>query len=115
MTSSTTKSLLLAGALSCAAAPACVAQMYSGYWVVGHGATHTCEIVNSNPIIDYNVGSFGTGPYQSASDARLARATINACPKDDPASAGYRLPQAGYGLPEAGYGVPEEGAPDDPD
>jgi hypothetical protein len=114
MKSSTTKSLLLAGALTCAAAPACVAQTYSGYWVVGHGATHTCEIVTSNPIIDYNVGSFGTGPYRSPDDARLARSTIGACPKDDPASAGDRVPHAGYGVPPAGYGVPEEGAPDDP-
>ena len=106
MKSLTMKSLLLAGALTCAAAP-CVAQMYSGYWVVGHGATHTCDIVSSNPTIDYNVGSFGSGPYQSPDDAKLARSTISACPKDDPASAGYRAPQAGYG-------VPDEGAPDDP-
>jgi hypothetical protein len=107
MKSSTTKSLLLAGALSCAAVPACVAQTYSGYWVVGHGATHTCDILSSNPIIDYNVGSFGSGPYQSPDDAKLARSTIGACPKDDPASAGDRVPQAGYS-------VPDEGAADDP-
>src|ERR1700709_2581637 len=107
MKSSTMKSLLLASALTCSAATACVAQTYSGYWVVGHGATHTCEIVTSNPIIDYNVGSFGTGPYRSPDDAKLARSTIGACPKEDPASAGDRVPQAGYG-------VPEEGAPDDP-
>jgi hypothetical protein len=107
MKSSTMKSLLLAGAMTCAAAPACVAQTYSGYWVVGRGATHTCEIVTSNPIIDYNVGSFGSGPYQSPDDAKLARSTIGACPKEDPAS-------AGYGVPQVGYGVPEEGAPDDP-
>jgi hypothetical protein len=107
MKSSTMKSLLLAGALTCAAATACVAQAYSGYWVVGHGATHTCDIVTSNPIIDYNVGSFGSGPYQSPDDARLARSTIGACPKDDPASADDRVP-------EAGYRGPEEGASDDP-
>jgi heme A synthase len=100
MKSPTTKSLLLAGALTCSAATACVAQMYSGYWVVGNGATHTCEIVTSNPVIDYNVGSFGSGPYQSPDDARLARSTIGACPKEDPASAGYR--------------VPDEAADDDP-
>jgi hypothetical protein len=94
------RSLLLAGALTCAATTACVAQMVSGYWVVGNGAIHTCEIVTSNPVIDYNVSSFGTGPYQSLDDARLARSTIGVCPKDDPASAGYR--------------VPEEGAPDEP-
>ena len=94
------KSLLLAGALTCAAATACVAQMVSGYWVVGNGAIHTCEIVTSNPVIDYNVNSFGTGPYQSLDDARLARSTIGVCPKDDAASASYQMP--------------EEGAPDDP-
>ena len=100
MKPSNLKSLLLAGALSCAATTACVAQMVSGYWVVGNGAIHTCEIVTSNPVIDYNVNSFGTGPYQSLDDARLARSTIGVCPKEDPVSAGYR--------------VPEERAPDDP-
>jgi hypothetical protein len=100
MKSSIVKSLLLAGALTCTAATVCVAQMVSGYWVVGNGAIHTCEIVTSNPIIDYSVNSFGTGPYQSRDDARLARSTIGVCPKEDPASTGYR--------------VPEEGAPDDP-
>jgi hypothetical protein len=94
------RSLLLAGALTCAAATACVAQTISGYWVVGNGAIQTCEIVTSNPVIDYNVNSFGTGPYQSLDDARLARSTIGVCPKDDPALAGYP--------------VPEEGAPDEP-
>ena len=94
------RSLLLAGALTCTAATACVAQTYSGYWVVGNGAFHTCEIVTSNPVIDYNVNSFGTGPYRSLDDARLARSTIGVCPKDDPAPAGYRLP--------------EEGGPDEP-
>jgi heme A synthase len=93
MKSSTTKSLLLAGAMTCAAATACVAQMYSGYWVVGNGATHTCEIVTSNPIIDYSVNSFGTGPYQSRDDAKLARSTISVCPKEDPTSAGYHSPE----------------------
>ena len=92
-------SLLLAGALTCTAATACVAQMVSGYWVVGNGAIHMCDIVTSNPVIDYNVNSFGTGPYQSLDDARLARSTIGVCPKDDSASPGYRVPQ--------------EGAPDD--
>jgi hypothetical protein len=93
MKSSTTKSLLLAGAMTCTAATACVAQMYSGYWVVGNGATHTCEIVTSNPIIDYNVNSFGTGPYRSRDDAKLARSTISVCPKEDPVSVDYRIPE----------------------
>jgi hypothetical protein len=86
------KSLLFAGALTCAAATACVAQVVSGYWVVGNGATHTCEIVTSNPIIDYSPNSFGTGPYRSPDDARLARSTIGACPKDEPTSVGHRIP-----------------------
>jgi hypothetical protein len=101
MKSLTVKSLLLAGALTCAAATACVAQMVSGYWVVGNGATHTCEIVTSNPIIDYSVNSFGTGPYRSPGDARLARSTIGACPQDEPTSVGHR--------------IPDERAADDPD
>jgi hypothetical protein len=97
MTSSTVKSLLLAGALTCAATTACVAQtysgspMYSGYWVVGNGANHTCQIVTSNPIIDYSPGSFGSGPYQSRDDAKLARSTISVCPKEDPAFAGHQM------------------------
>jgi hypothetical protein len=95
------KSLLLAGALIGAAATACVAQTYSaapaysGYWVVGNGAIHSCEIVTSNPVIDYNLNSFGTGPYRSLDDARLARSTIGVCPKDDTAPAGYRMPEDG--------------------
>ena len=98
MKSSTVKSLLLAGALTCAATTTCVAQtysgspMYSGYWVVGNGADHTCQIVTSNPVIDYIPGSFGTGPYQSLADANLARSTIGACPKEDSDLTGYRMP-----------------------
>ena len=108
MRSSTVKSLLLAGALTCAATTACVAQtysgspMYSGYWVVGNGADHTCQIVTSNPVIDYSPGSFGSGPYQSRDDARLARSTISVCPKEDPAFAGHQM-------------MPDQGASDQPD
>jgi hypothetical protein len=100
------KSLLLVGALTCAATTACVAQTYSGaptypgYWVVGNGAAHSCEIVTSNPVIEYSPGSFGSGPYQSRDDARLARSTISACPKEDPASAGYQM-------------MPDQGASDE--
>jgi hypothetical protein len=109
MKSSISKSLLLAGALTCAATTACVAQTYSGaptysgYWVVGNGAIGNCEIVTSNPIIDYSPGSFGSGPYQSRDDAKLARSTISACPKEDPASAGYHQM------------MPDHGASDGPD
>ena len=108
MTSLTVKSLLLAGILACAAATACVAQTYSGsqtysgYWVVGNGAIHSCEIVTSNPVIDYSPGSFGSGPYQSRDDAKLARSTISVCPKEDPASIGHHM-------------MPDQGASDQPD
>ena len=100
MKPSNVRSLLLAGVLACAAATSCPAQTYSGYWVVGDGAAHTCEIVTSNPVIDYSVNSFGTGPYRSLDDAKLARSTIGVCPKDDAASAGYH--------------IPNQDAPDDP-
>lgn len=53
-----------------------------GYWVVGNRATGKCQIVTSNPIVDGDIW-FGDGPYQSEDDARLARSTIGACPKDD--------------------------------
>ena len=101
MKSSPMTSLLLTGALTCAAGTACVAQMvYSGFWVVGNHATSRCEIVTSNPVIDYTVIWFGSGPYQSLDDAKLARSTISACPKENPAAAVNRNP--------------EDGAPDNP-
>ena len=103
MTSLTVKSLTLAAALTCAATQACIAQMYSGYWVVGNGADRTCQIVTSNPVIDYTPGSFGSGPYQSRDDARLARSTISACPKEDPAFVGHQM------MPDHGV----SGEPDD--
>jgi hypothetical protein len=108
MKSSMLKSLLLAGGWACAATTAGMAQTYSGsaaysgYWVVGNGAVHSCEIVTSNPVIDYSPGSFGSGPYQSRDDARLARSTISVCPKEDPASAGHQM-------------MPDQDAPDEPD
>jgi hypothetical protein len=108
MKSSMLKSLLLAGALTCVVTTASLAQTYSGspaysgYWVVGNGAVHSCEIVTSNPVIDYSPGSFGSGPYQSRDDARLARSTISVCPKEDPASAGHHMmpDQGASGEPE---------------
>ena len=57
------------------------------YWVVGNRATNRCEIVTSNPVIyPYGGGDvwFGAGPFQSLDDAKLARANIGACPKDNP-------------------------------
>jgi hypothetical protein len=81
------KSLLLSGAMIVAAGTSAFAD---GYWVVGNNATSKCDIVTSNPVINAQVGgniTFGSGPYRSLDDAKLARSTIGACPKvDEPAS-----------------------------
>jgi len=50
------------------------------FWVIGNHATNKCEIVTKNPVIDGDIW-FGDGPYKSKDDAKLARSTINACPK----------------------------------
>ncbi len=58
-----------------------------GYWVIGNRATGKCEIVTSNPVITGPVGgdvTFGTGPYRSKDDAKLARSTIPQCPPEPP-------------------------------
>jgi hypothetical protein len=62
------------------------------YWVVGNRATGKCDIVTQNPVIGggsaYDNGggySFGSGPYKSNDDAKLARTTIGVCPPPDPA------------------------------
>ena len=52
------------------------------FWVVGSRATNKCEIVTSNPVIVGDIW-FADGPYKSLDDAKLARSTIRACPKDD--------------------------------
>lgn len=68
------KSLLLAGASLIAAGNVAFAQ---GYWVTGNRASGKCEIVTSNPVINSQVGgnvTFGSGPYRSNDDAKLARA-----------------------------------------
>ena len=54
------------------------------FWVVGSHASGKCEIVTSNPVVDGGNIWFGDGPYNSRDDAKLARSTINACPKVDP-------------------------------
>ena len=75
------KSLLLAGAMIVATGTCAFAQ--SGFWVVGDSATSKCEIVTSNPVINSQVGgniTFGSGPYKSMDDAKLARSTISECP-----------------------------------
>jgi hypothetical protein len=81
------KSLLLAGAISIAAGNVAFAQ---GYWVVGNRATGKCEIVTSNPVVNSQVGgnvTFGSGPYRSNDDAKLARLTIRECPPEPPEQA----------------------------
>ena len=74
------KALILAGAMTVALATASFAD--GRYWVVGNRATNRCEIVTSNPIVTGDIW-FEDGPYNSAEDAKLARSTISACPKDD--------------------------------
>jgi hypothetical protein len=42
-----------------------------------------CEIATSNPVINAQVGGniwFGSGPYKSLDDVKLARSTIHSCP-----------------------------------
>ena len=75
------KALILASAMIAAIGTVCFADGL--YWVVGNRATNKCEIVTSNPIIIGDIW-FGDGPYKSLDDAKLARSTIGACPKDDP-------------------------------
>jgi hypothetical protein len=41
--------------------------------------------VTSNPIVTGDIW-FEDGPYKSVEDAKLARSTISACPKGDPAA-----------------------------
>jgi hypothetical protein len=80
-------SLLLAGAILIAAGNIAFAQ---GYWVAGNRASGKCEIVTSNPVVDSQVGgntTFGSGPYRSKDDAKLARSTIRECPPEPPEQA----------------------------
>jgi hypothetical protein len=81
------KSLLLAGAMLIAAGNIAFAQ---GYWVTGNRTSGKCEIVTSNPVVNSQVGgnvTFGSGPYQSNDDAKLARSTIRECPPEPPEQA----------------------------
>jgi hypothetical protein len=81
------KRLILAGALMLVAGPLNAADGY--YWVAGNNATQKCDIVTSNPVIGGTAADngggywFGDGPYRSRADAKLARSTISACPKND--------------------------------
>ena len=75
------KQLLLVGAMMVATETCAFAQ--SGFWVVGDNAAGKCEIVTSNPVINSQVGgniTFGSGPYKSIDDAKLARSNISECP-----------------------------------
>ena len=74
------KSLMLAVIVICGAGTACFADGL--FWVVGNRATNKCDIVSSNPVINGDIW-FGDGPYKSLADAKLARSTIGACPKDN--------------------------------
>jgi hypothetical protein len=78
------KRLVLAGILTIAATSAGFADALCCYWVAGNRATSKCDIVTSNPVVggDGNVW-FGDGPYKTLEDAKLARSTIRACPKDE--------------------------------
>jgi hypothetical protein len=75
------KSLILAGVMTVTVGTICFADGL--YWVVGNRATNKCEIVTSNPVVIGDIW-FEDGPYRSRDDAKLARSTIGACPKDDP-------------------------------
>jgi len=74
--------LVLAGSLVMAATTAGFADDLCCYWVVGNHATSGCDIVSSNPVIGGDIW-FGDGPYKTLDDAKLARSTIPACPKED--------------------------------
>ena len=75
------KRLLLTCAVTVVTGTACFADQL--FWVVGNRATDKCEIVTSKPVVIDDIW-FEDGPYQSLEDAKLARSTIDACPKDDP-------------------------------
>jgi hypothetical protein len=77
------KTLILAGALILTTGAVSLADGL--YWVVGNRATNKCDIVSSNPVIVGDIW-FGDGPYKSMDDAKLARSTIGACPKEDPST-----------------------------
>lgn len=69
------KSLLLAGAISIAAANVAFAQ---GYWVIGNRATGKCEIVTSNPVITGPVGGDVTFGTKDDAPSWRARRSANA-------------------------------------
>ena len=50
------------------------------FWVVGNSAVNRCQIVTSNPVVAGDIW-FEDGPYNSKSDAKLARSGITECPQ----------------------------------
>lgn len=77
---SVVKTCIVSAVMLGASATACLAD--GGYWVVGNNQTNTCEIVTSNPVLSISGPLyFGSGPYKSRKDAKLARSTIRECPK----------------------------------
>lgn len=74
------KRLMLAGSYLLLATTASFADGL--FWVTGNRATGNCDIVTSNPVVTGDI-TFEDGPYKSRDDAKLARSTISACPKDD--------------------------------
>jgi hypothetical protein len=77
------------------------------FWVVGNRATSRCEIVTSNPVIVGDIW-FGDGPYRSLDDAKLARSTIGACPKDNPPAAKDDAPVPNNDAPAAREDAPAD-------
>jgi hypothetical protein len=75
------KRLIVAGSLLIASGTVSFADGL--FWVVGNRATGKCNIVTSNPVIIGDI-YFGSGPYKSRADAKLARSTIRVCPAPTP-------------------------------
>jgi hypothetical protein len=49
-----------------------------GFWVIRDTRQPKCTIVTQNPVIDGTI-LWGSGPYKSEDDAKLAMKTINGC------------------------------------
>jgi hypothetical protein len=59
-------------------------RLFRGWALLGRRQSrdHRCEIVTSNSVVIGDIW-FEDGPYKSLDDAKLARSSIRACPKDD--------------------------------
>ena len=53
----------------------------AGFWVIKDTRANGCSIVTSNPVVNGPIGPilWGSGPYQSEKDAKLAIKTIPSC------------------------------------